>query len=347
MAADEEKRPDESGPDEEEVQPKVRKLTRKEIESVVESSVIKGNVRAPQMVFSMVSEHFNLSIKSKNSVRKVVEGHYDTVVKRILGSLILTMIKEGTEDFKTIAVKVRKEKYSIEDSAIMELVREQKKAYRDAVSQGVRGKIQADNEIKQESVRDLQKREAAVEQYKKGLRSSVSEIFVKQKGRFLQSLEKQYHLEYGREVVQNSKRVVLHTGVYLGREVRLKTIFLTEISNKVENVVLMFKRVSPTDKRIVSFDVEKMEARWSGEKGLLACKRNLVALNKLMTFKDFTSLEWFLQNVLMNAEDLPPGVTTFLKEHFFPYLDKVEAELTEEYLHEFVEKKYYQSNKKI
>jgi hypothetical protein len=340
--APEEAKPDKNGNGEEAAaKPAKKKLSRKEIIAATEEVMIRHNVRRPHDVLTIVSKQLELTPKSTRSIRGIVNKHYDVVVRKLVGAFVRTLIKEGTEDFKTINVLVRKEKYSIEDTLIIEMIRDEKKAIREAASQRVKDRLQTSKEQKKDDV-DPAKRAAAVELYKGKLRASVSETINKQREKDIEAIHRQFTLEYLRETVTNEQRVMIHRGIFRGREVFMKTIFKDEDSEEVDNVQILFRRVSGAKKLTINFDVRKLQDKWTGENGIDNCKKNLSTLNKVLDFKDFSRVLSFLLHVLDNAEDVPRTAETILDNMFFPHIRQIEDEFVNEFVTEIVEKKYYQ-----
>jgi len=308
----------------------------------VEEAMVRGGCRTLHDVNTAVVNHFELSPKNMRQVKPILQKSYDTMVQRIVGAIVLNCIKEGREDLKTINAIVRKERYSVDDSVIIEIMREQKKAHREAVSQRAKDRIQAQKDAQGNLTDDPEKRQAALELYKDKLRASVNVTLSKQKEKHVSNILTRFRLEYLREIEQDEKRVMIHRGNYRSREVFLKTVYEDEDSENVENVVLLFRRVSGTKKLTLSFDLEKIHTKWAGEDGFAACKKNLLTLNKVLDFKDFQSLIWFLGLILENADDIPSQVIKLMEERFYPYIRQVEHELASEFVNEIVEKKYYQ-----
>ena len=115
-----------------------KKLSRKGIQAIVEDVMVRAGARTNPEVFTAVSKHFGLTPKSGRSVKPIVEAHYDVMVRRIVSAVVLSSIREGGDDFKTINSRVHRERYNIDDSVVIEIIRDQKKAYREAASQRAR-----------------------------------------------------------------------------------------------------------------------------------------------------------------------------------------------------------------
>jgi hypothetical protein len=127
----------------------------------------------------------------------------------------------------------------------------------------------------------------------------------------------------------------------------VKTVFKDTDSEEVDNVHLLFRRVSGAKKMTINFDIRKLQERWTGEQGMDTCKKNLATLNKVLDFKDIPMMLSFLLHVLDNAEDLPRTTARIVDSMFYPFLRNVENEIILEFVNEIVEKKYYQMSQNL